>query len=186
MKIINKTNFQTEHFNIIIREVAKREMVDLKDAVFTIIYRRGGRLGIAGYAYYGTPARVTLKIPKDGLVDKVELAYVIAHELCHTQNLRHTQMKSAAYSRKYAYKHGLDWRQYYLWANDLTIEKKVEVKNNPSKEQVVIAKRDKCAKAMYKWEKRVQNSQKHYLKWRRKYMYYENQLEKAAVPNDLS
>ena len=183
MKIINKTNLQTEHFNRIIREVAKREMVDLKDAKFTIIYRRISHNGayIGGYAYYGMPPRVTLKIPKDIPVDKVELAYVIAHELCHSQGLRHKQMKNAVYSRRYANKRGLDWKQYYQWANELTIEKKaVAVHTNPSKEQIVLGKREKCQRAMYKWEKRVKTSQKHYLKWRRKYMYYEKQLEKAA------
>jgi hypothetical protein len=56
MKITNETNLRTDQLQNLIKEVAKREMVDLKDSVFTIIYRRGGRNGIAGYAYYGSPA----------------------------------------------------------------------------------------------------------------------------------
>ncbi|MFA5366113.1 MAG: M57 family metalloprotease, partial [Candidatus Bathyarchaeia archaeon] len=114
MKITNKTDLQNDQLSCFIREVAKREMVNLKGSVFHVVYRRGGRNGIAGYAYYGLPARVTLKIPKDFQLDKVELAYVIAHEFCHTQGLRHNQMKNAVYSRRYADKNNIDWRQHYL------------------------------------------------------------------------
>jgi len=188
MNLINKTNLRTDQLQHLIKEVAKREMVDLKDAIFTIIYRRGGRNGIAGYAYYGLPARVTLKVPKDFQIDKVELAYVISHELCHTQGLRHKQMKNAIYSRHYAHKHNIDWRQHYLWANDLPLEVTlVKVITPIPKSQIIQQKRDKCKRAMDKWENKVERSQNCYLKWRRKFMYYEAQLLKVALPtNDLS
>jgi len=185
MKITNKTNLRTDQLQNLIKEVAKREIVDLKDSVFTIIYRRGGRNGIAGYAYYGSPARVTLKVPKDFPIDKAELAYVTAHEFCHTQGLRHKQMKNAIYSRRYAYKHNIDWRQHYLWANDLPLEvTSVKVAVPVPKSYVVQQKKDKCKRAMDKWEKKVERSQNCYLKWRRKFMYYEGQLLKVALPTD--
>ena len=187
MKIINKTELRTDQLQHLIKFVAKKEMVDLKDAIFTVIYRRGGRNGIAGYAYYGQPARVTLKVPKDYQIDKVELAYVIAHELCHTQGLRHKQMKNAIYSRRYANKHNIDWRKNYLWAEEFPLEATlVKVVAPVPKSQIVQQKRDKCKCAMDRWEKRVERSQNCYLKWRRKFMYYEGQLLKAALPTNLS
>jgi len=190
MKIVNKTKLQTDQLKCFIREVAKKELIDLKDSVFAVVYRRGGRNGIAGYAYYGMPARVTLKIPRDFQTDKVELAYVVAHELAHSQGLRHKQMKNQIYSRKFANRHGLDWRQHYLWADGLPLETAtviVSALDKPSKEQVIRQKRDKCQAAMGKWESRVKRSQNRYLKWRRKFLYYESQLEKAASsPADLA
>jgi len=185
VNIINKTDLKTDQLRQLIKEVAKRELVDLKDATFTIVHRRGGRNGIAGYAYYGLPARVTLKIPKDFTIDKVELAYVIAHELCHTQGLRHKQMKNAIYSRRYANKHNIDWKQHYLWANDFPIEREaVKVIAPIPKDIIIQQKRDKCKRVMLKWENKVERSQNNYLKWRRKFMYYQAKLEKANLALD--
>jgi hypothetical protein len=189
MKLINKTNLRSDQLNNFIREVAKKEMVDLKDGIFTIIYRRISSRGtyIGGYAYYGLPARVTIKVPKNVPIDKVELAYVIAHELCHTQGLKHKQMKNAIYNRRYANKHKIDWKQHYLWANDLPLE--IETKNSINavpKNIIIQQKRDKCLKMMNKWNFKIKAASKAYIKWRRKTKYYERQLVNVSVANNLS
>ena len=189
MKLRNKTDLKTDQLQHFIREVAKREMVELKDAVFTVVYRRISCHGayIGGYAYYGMPPRVTLKVPKDIHIDRVELAYVVAHELGHSQGLHHNQMRNAIYSRRYAAKHNLDWRQHYLYAEEIPLERELlKVAIPVPKDLVIQQKRDKCLKMVNKWGTKIKRSQNIYKKWKQKTAYYERQLEKAAItiPNN--
>lgn len=186
MKLINKTNLRTDHLRAFVRRVAKEEMVDLKYATFTIIYKRISCRGsyIGGFACYGTPPRVTLKVPKDIPIDKVELAYVAAHEMAHSQGLHHRQMRNSIYSRRYSIKHGEDWRQHYLWANDLPLDlKPTKEKIKPTFDQTIRLKLDRCLKRQNQWSTKVKRSQTIYRKWKQRYQYYERQLKKAENSN---
>lgn len=187
MKLINKTNLRTDHLRAFVNRVAKEEMVDLKHAMFTVIYRRISSRGayIGGFAYYGLPPRVTIKIPKDIPVDKVELGYVVAHEMAHAQGLRHKQMRNSRYSRRYSIKHGEDWRQHYLWANELPLEIQPAVKKiKPAPDQTIRLKLDKCLKMVNRWYTKVKISQTLLKKWKRKSNYYSRQLEHAEMPKE--
>ena len=187
MKLINKTNLRTDHLRVFVNRVAKEEMVELKHATFTVIYRRISSRGayIGGFACYGLPPRVTIKIPKDIPVDKVELAYVMAHEMAHAQGLRHKQMRNSRYSRRYSIRNGEDWKKHYLWANDLPLERKpVEEKIKPTPDQTIRLKLDRCLKMVNRWYTRVKISQTLLKKWKQKSSYYSRQLERAEMPKD--
>lgn len=183
MKLINKTNLRIDQLRKFIREAARREMVPLRHATITVIYRRISCRGtyIGGRAYLGMPPRIKIKIPKNIPVDKVELGQVISHELAHAQGLRHKQMKNAIYSRRYANKYGTDWRQFYGWANDLPLERKpVEEKIKPAPDQTIRLKLDKCLKMVNKWYTKARISQVLLKKWEQKSHYYERQLKQIA------
>ena len=176
MKLINKTNLKEDLLRKFIQEVAKREMVPLKHATFTIIYRRISCHGtyIGGSAYLGMPPRIKIKIPKDVPINKTELGYVISHELCHSQGLRHRQMKNSIYSRRYARKHGEEWEKHYLWANNLPLEIQPAVKIiKPTPDQTIRLKLDRCLKMVNKWYIKAKISQTLLKKWKQKSNYYE-------------
>ena len=183
MKLINKTNLRTDHLRAFVNRVAKEEMVELKHATFTVIYRRISSRGayIGGFAYYGLPPRVTIKIPKDIPIDKVELAYVMAHEMAHAQGLRHKQMRNSRYSRRYSIRNGEDWKKHYLWANELPLEIQPAVKKiKPTPDQTIRLKLDRCLKRQNQWGTKVKRSQTIYRKWKQRSQYYERQLKKVA------
>jgi len=180
MKLINKTHLKSDQLKKFIREVAKKEMVNLKNATFTFVYRRGHKEYISGFAFYGMPARVTIKIPRDKTVDNVELAYLVSHELAHSQGLRHKQMKNSIYSRRYARKHGEEWERHYLWANDLPLEIQPAVKKiKPTPDQTIRLKLDRCLKMVNKWYTKAKISQTLLKKWKQKSSYYSRQLKTA-------
>lgn len=183
MKLINKTNLKSDQLRIFIREVARREMVPLKHAVFTIIYRRISCRGayIGGVAFLGMPPRIKIKIPRNIPIDKVELGYVLAHEMAHSQGLRHKQMRNPIYSRRYARKHGKDWRQFYGWANNLPLENKpAEEKIKPTPDQTIRHKLDRCLKMANKWCSKIKRSQSIYKKWKQKSSYYAKKFKQVA------
>lgn len=189
MKLVNKTNLREDHLRAFIRRVAKEEMVSLKNATITVIYRRISCRGtyIGGLAYLGMPPRIKIKIPKDVPVDKVELGYVLAHEMAHSQGLRHKQMKNPIYSRRYARKYGKDWRQFYGWVNDLPLENKpVEEKIKPTPDQTIRLKLDRCLKMVNKWYTKAKISQTLLKKWKQKSSYYEKKLKQAAENQSMT
>jgi hypothetical protein len=83
MKLINKTDYNTQQLRKIIRRVAKEEDTSLKNAWVKIVYLRNTSRNInrlvGGWCQYGLPVRMCLKLNRDRM-EIVELAYVICHE----------------------------------------------------------------------------------------------------------
>jgi len=176
MKLINNTNYRTDHLRAFVRRVAKEEMVDLKNSTFTFIYRRGNSERVAGFALIGMPARVTIKIRRDKPVDKVVLAYLLSHELCHSQGLHHRQMRNPRYS----WRHG-EWRSHYLWVAELPLDLKTVVeKIQPTSDQTIRLKLDRCLKRVSQWSVKVKRSQTLLKKWKQRAQYYTRRLKMVA------
>ena len=123
MRITNHTNWNTRDIARLIHRCAELENVSLKHAQVTVKNRRtnGWKLGHCQYGTLLNP-RVTmlLLIPKEPVVDSIQLAHVICHELGRAKGLRHTEMRNV----RYGWADG--WKEYYGWAAEYTIAAKQE------------------------------------------------------------
>ena len=84
MRITNHTNWNTRDITRLIHRCAELENVSLKYARVTVKNRRtnGWKLGHCQYGTLLNPrVRMLLLIPKDPVVDSIQLAHVICHEL---------------------------------------------------------------------------------------------------------
>jgi hypothetical protein len=182
MKIVNKTLWQTAHIKAIIYRVAYDEQVSLKDALFTIKYRRQSKNWkfnyAGGYALYGMPPRVTLSLPEPQFgCDHAELAHVIAHELAHSQNCKHRGMKKTS-----IYDWAGCWKEHFAWAHEMPLEKQEPIRKPiPTKTAVILKKLDHANAKMIEWNARVKKAQSAYKRWVRRRKYYDGQFAKAAV-----
>lgn len=123
MRITNLTNWNTRDIARLIHRCAELENVSLKGARVTIKIRRtnGWKLGHCQYGTLLNPrVRMLLLIPKEPVVDSVQLAHVIAHELGHAKGLRHAEMRNI----RYGWAEG--WREYYAWAAEYVVAAKPE------------------------------------------------------------
>lgn len=175
MKLTNKTNWRTDQLRAIVKEVAKREMVSLDHAQVTF-KNRARKSSVNGWAYYGMPVRTLIRLPVS-TVDKVELAYVLAHEMAHSQGIHHCQMRKDG-----PYRRGGDWRATYAWAEALPLERKPEQLKLPAiPRQLSIQVRMIHAQAMANhWQRKVKFGQTWLRKWTRRARRYELQMMKAA------
>lgn len=182
MKIKNKTRWRTDQLRAIIHRVAKNEMVSLAGAVFTIVKRHQSNRWSPNYAggcaYYRMPPLVTIKMPDPGYgINKAELAKVIAHELAHCQGVRHNGMPKNG-----SYRWGGDWKTLYAWADAMPLEAAPEpIKIIPTKQEVIEKKRKHAEGKMEIWHHKMGIAKSRFRKWERKMVYYNRQLEKAAV-----
>jgi hypothetical protein len=94
---------------------------DLTDAVVEVAYHRlrtgrcAGR-AVVGSLRRGTPwMRLARPHPGHALLDTVDLAYTIAHELAHLRGLNHRAMRGPRYRRVPGY------RDRYAWASSYVI-----------------------------------------------------------------
>jgi hypothetical protein len=123
VRITNHTNWNTRDIARLIHRCAELENVSLKNARVTVKNRRNGGWKL-GHCTYGTllnpRVRMLLLIPKEPVLDSIQLAHVICHELAHAKGLRHTEMRNI----RYGWADG--WKEYYQWAAEYTIAVKPE------------------------------------------------------------
>ena len=181
MRIVNATAWRTDHLRAIIRRIASDELdaERRRRYVVKIGYNRG--VGRGGYssghaAYHGTVAHVN--VPSD-VVDQVDFAHTVAHEMAHSRGMRHAQMRvSRRYSRNVE-----GWRDYYSWAARLPIERKL-VKAAPTHDDRR-ARRLAHAEAMLaRWETKAKTASRRAARWRGRVKdarrYIQVAAEKAA------
>lgn len=185
MKLVNKTNLDTKQLKAFIRRVAKAEFfdpADIKKLQVRAIHRRRSSSWadnqVSGYAYYGVP-KMTLKFVKDIMPDKVQMAKTTAHELAHTQNVRHG---SAMRNNRYGWKPG--WRDTWAWAAELPLTLKPPVEK-PCKNKVALSKLSHCLSMSILWGRKVHLAKTKQRKWEKKARYYEKQIVKAAAPPEV-
>lgn len=178
MKLINKTSFNTVQFKSFIREVALREDMtkeEIRKLNVEVIYRRKSSNWkddyVTGYAYYGKPI-MCIKMPRDVMPDKAQMAKTIAHELVHTQGVHHTK---AMRSSRYGWVEG--WKDVWSWALALPLD--IEVEKKESKEVVILSKVEHCEKMISLWERKAKLAKTKQKKWMKKLEYYRKR--KASV-----
>ena len=129
-EIDNRTHWQTRHLRAFLVRAANAVLRDGQKPMLhvRIIYTRPGRncTGYSsGHASLGG-AWSTLRIAKDD-PDKVDFAFVAAHEFAHNAGLRHAEMEgSPRFCRTESY------REWYEWAETLPLEMKPQ-KPRPGK-----------------------------------------------------
>lgn len=123
MRINNQTNWETRDLARLIHRCAELENVSLKYARVTVKNRRsnGWKLGHCTYGSLLNPrVRMLLLIPREPVVDSVQLAAVVTHELGHAKGFRHSDMRNV----RYGWVQG--WKEYHGWAAAYTIAAKPE------------------------------------------------------------
>jgi hypothetical protein len=104
--------------------------------------------------------------------DRIDLAYVINHELAHTRGMTHTTMRGNSLYRRIGSN-----RQIYGWAESLPLER-VEKKSKKVPVDAKLAHAEKMLKSALTREKRAITLRK---KWLAKVKYY---TKKAAVKGE--
>jgi hypothetical protein len=102
--------------------------------------------------------------------DKVELAYVIGHELAHTRGMRHDAMRNHPCYRRTSGR----YREIYAWAEQLPLEVKPPKAKRVMSADVKLVHAEKMLKAALTREKRAVTIRK---KWLQKVRYYQKKLE---------
>jgi hypothetical protein len=176
MKIINDTNWRTDHLREFVRRVADEELEPEKRKHVRVHFVSARWSGPNGYAVLkGTYTRI--RLPKDGM-SKSSLASLLAHEFAHLHG--HEGERWMRKSTRYG--SGEKSRDWYAWANDLPLEKKpVRVKHKPTADEKDSAKLLAVMKAIARWEakrKRAVNALRKYTTRKR---YYERKLSARAA-----
>jgi hypothetical protein len=180
MRILNKTDWRTDHLRAFVSRIAAVELNadQRKCLVVHVSYTRPGarwlraKTGSSGYAYYGG-RHAYIRIHKDE-PDKIDLAFVIAHELAHVRGMRHRLMRGSV-----LYDRVPGMREHYAWAEAMPLEKR------PEKPKAVVAPDAKLnhARAMLAVnESKLKRYTTLVKKWRKRVQYYERRgLSIAAV-----
>ena len=80
------------------------------------------------------------------VVDMVNLAHTLAHEMAHTRGVRHSHMRG---SRRYSYVDG--WRDYYAWAQAFPIER-TAAKPKPTTDERRVQRLERAQRTLALWE----------------------------------
>lgn len=185
MKIENRTHWSTEDLRAIISRIADVELdPDAQRRLrLRIEYTRRKRAYSSGFAFYPHPDPVIAKqgrliaivrISKhEALVDKVDFAHVVAHEMAHTRGMRHRQMTgSPRYTRVG------DWRELYAWAEAMPITlAPVKAKARPGP----VEKLDAARSMLAEWERKTAHARRFVRKWERKVRHYTSAVAKRGL-----
>jgi len=172
MTIINHTHWKTEHLRAFVSRVAMDELSTEQRARLRITFRYGRAHGFSsGYAYYNSHValvRLSKRNPS-----KIDLAYVIAHELAHTRGMHHRSMANDPRYRRLK-----RTAEIYAWADALPLEvNEPKKKKRPGAEEKLVH----SEKMLRLHEIRLKRQTTLTKKWRAKVKRYENQLRKAAA-----
>lgn len=179
IKLTNKTHYRDDHIRAFLVRGIQAERPDLCKALarpmnVRIVYRRNTS-GSSGCAYLHSHW-MTVRLPKStAMVDKVDFAHVIAHELAHTRGLDHRRMNSCA-----TYGRVGRWRELYAWANNLPLEVKLKTAKMRPAPVAKLAHCQRMLKAAMTREKRATTLRK---KWETKVKYYSKKMA-TEVPDE--
>lgn len=164
MRIINHTRYQSKQIRYLVTAVAKRELMDAsyRKMLTVVVKHRKTNWHVLGRGSYKR-AWIALYLD-DALIDPVQLAYVIAHEIAHTQGVHH----SGALPRFIEMTDKI--KDAYAWAKTYPIEHAPD-KSKPAKDPMLHAQmmRDK-------WIRKVKQAQNKLRKWDRSVKYYERKM----------
>jgi hypothetical protein len=187
LRLINKTDFYSRQLKAFIRKIAVDECMspeEIRELRVKAYYRKRSRLWqdnyVTGYAYYGSTmfGKIELGFVKGVMPDKVQMAKTTAHELAHTQGVRHGV---AMRNNIYGWKDG--WRERWAWAAEIPLELK-PLKEKPDKKDVRTDKMNHCEKMVALWARKVKLARTKQQKWERKLRYHEKRDKMAAIQPD--
>jgi len=176
MKLINETDFDSQHLKAFVRKVAEIEELtpdEVKKLVVKARYRkRGSRWeddcpnGCGSYGVW----RFTLSFCKDATPDRRKLAKMIAVMLAFNQNVRYKALKGGSH---YGWKAG--WEQEWAWANEMPLEK--NQKTDLPKRDKIVAEMEHCTNMIALWEKKAKLARTKQKIWQKKFVYYEKRFK---------
>mgnify|MGYP001563717773 CR=1 FL=1 len=173
MKITNKTHWQTEQLRAFVARIAADELdaAHRSKLHVTFSYTRGG-CHSSGYASY-TSGRAKVRLSKH-TPSKLDLAFVIAHELAHTRGMHHRSMTGdPRYNRLPRTK------EIYAWAESMPLEVAPKQARARSSAADKLSHVEKMLARNLTKLKRITTIVK---KWRAKERYYLRQVAAAAKP----
>ena len=180
MKIKNKTKYQTKHLRKFVTEIAKKELKHVSASrrkALTIEFVPTRSRGCSGYAYIsGYYARV--RVEKDLTPGSHwELAVVIAHEMAHLAGAKSGRSNERAMRSSIPYGWNKKTPEYYSWAEDLPLEKKVEkVKAKPTALEKAEANLARIEKNISNWEVKAKRAKTALAKYRKQVKYYQGRV----------
>jgi len=180
MKIKNKTKYQTKHLRKFVTEIAKKELKHVSASrrkALTIEFVPTRSRGCSGYAYInGYYARV--RVDKDLKPGRQwELAVVIAHEMAHLAGAKSGRSNERAMRSSIPYGWNKKTPEYYSWAEDLPLEKKVEkVKAKPTALEKAEANLARIEKNISNWEVKAKRAKTALAKYRKQVKYYQGRV----------
>jgi len=173
MKIVNKTHWQTKHLRAFLSRVAQNELSAEQRArtTVTFTYTRGS-CGSSGFASYSS-GHATVRLSKH-TPDKIDLAFVLAHELAHTRGMHHRSMTGDPKYRRLP-----RTREIYGWAAGLPLEpQEQKTKKRPTNDH----KLERARGMLKKHEIKLKRQTTIVRKWRLRVQYYERKgLQLAAI-----
>ena len=121
IELNNKTHWRSDHIKAFIAHVAKDERPDLckrgAPALHVrVVYTRNSTGSSSGYATLRSNS-MCVRVSKHN-PDKVDFAFVIAHELAHTRGVDHDKMRNHPRYRRYPGK----YKQIFAWGADFPLE----------------------------------------------------------------
>jgi hypothetical protein len=181
--IKNHTHWRTDHIRAFIHRAA--DMVldpEQKPRLHaTVTYTRvAGQGWASGCAWVGGNS-FTVRLDHT-VVDKVDFAGVIGHEIGHCKGLHHRDMRGNAY-----YKRGGKHRELYAWAKELPLEKRaIKVKVPVTGVALVEKKLEHAQKMAAKWQVMTKRAQARAKRWQRKVKYHEARLARLKAAENVS
>jgi hypothetical protein len=179
MKIINKTHWRSDHIKAIAQRVALDELDPAvrKRFVVTVSYGHRGP-HVSGWAYYHSHG-CQVMVGSDQ-VEPLYLAHTLAHEMAHARGMTHKQMRG---SGRYMWVPG--WRDFYAWAKELPVERKV-AKPRPAVAERRLKRLDNAKVLLAHWEVIHKRSATKVRKWRGRVRDLERYIARAALKPEAS
>jgi hypothetical protein len=170
ISIKNETTWRTRDLRRFIVRVVSREFDRGEKPFFTVrvgYNRQKDRGSVSGSAVIGGSS-IRILLPSL-VVDRVDLAGVIAHECAHARGLNHKQMRGAARWRRVG-----NWRELYAWADSLPLEKAApKVKVRPTGAALASAKIMAITERLKKWAAKKKRAETALKSLKAKLRYYE-------------
>jgi len=175
MRITNNTHWNTAQLRAFVVRVAADELEphQRKKLRVTIGYNRQRSEGwCSGWAYLRSLA-ITVNVPSQ-VVNRIDLAHVIAHEMAHSRGVTHQDMgKSPHYRRTPGH------LEIYAWAADLPLEKKAKVKASRPTPESRLARIEELTVA---WKTRAKRAATRLKTLSRQRRYYEKRAAAMRAP----
>jgi hypothetical protein len=174
MQIVNKTHWRTGHLRAFIQRVALGEIEApaRKALQVTVKYNRQKDQGSCSGRASLTQPVITIMVPSQ-VVDRVDLAHTIAHELAHTRGMQHHQM-----NRNPQYYRIGNWRERYAWAETMPLQRSTP-KTRP-KGDAQVQRYHRALASEKRWQTKLKRAQTALKKLRAKLRYYERALTAAG------
>jgi predicted SprT family Zn-dependent metalloprotease len=184
MKITNTTKWQTTQIRAIVSAVMKRSPDHIKRKLIVDQYRKKLHVKVvynrqvdqgscSGHAWFHSWS-LTLKLPSQ-VVDRVDMAMVIAHELAHTLGYKHQDMTGVALWNRTG-----NWRELYCWADELPLEK-MAPKRKPKGTDLQLIRYQRLLASQARWETKAKRAKTALTKLHKQRRYYEKQLAAKGV-----